>query len=440
MMIPMRSVLLSIVAFLLHFSSIIAQSNSVGIGTLTPAPSALLDVDATAKGVLVPRLTTVQRLAIVAPANSLLVFDTDFACFYYWDALAASWKSLCNTGLAGTTGITGATGGTGNTGATGLAGATGAVGATGITGTTGNTGSTGPSGPGAYCASSAAGYLSLFTTPDTLCNSVVFQSGNAIGINTVSPSVSLQINAVDAIGVPAGSTAQQPAGAPVGATRFNTTSGVLEVFNGTCWQNINTPPVGATYVQWFNAADPNILYPCTVWISSDISNGEFIRAIGGLSNVAAPPLTGAVQGFATEDHTHNSSGTADNSSAITTSSDGSHSHGGTTAGVTYSGAAWIPYDDNLTSNSGAVGAFPGDNPSTCGTGWDGRPTAGNFMGQLNQPCLDHTHVINADGSHTHTISPHNHTLSITVGNMAGGSAGAETRPSNVAVIFWRRTQ
>ena len=66
----------------------LAQNNNVGIGTLTPKASALLDVDASPgndKGVLVPRLTTAQRLAIVSPANSLLVFDTDAACFFYFE-------------------------------------------------------------------------------------------------------------------------------------------------------------------------------------------------------------------------------------------------------------------------------------------------------------------------------------------------------------------
>src|SRR3972149_772262 len=71
-----------------------SQNNNIGIGTLTPAPSALLDIDASPgnnKGVLVPRMTALQRLAIPAPANSLLVFDTDSACFFYYNAISKSW-------------------------------------------------------------------------------------------------------------------------------------------------------------------------------------------------------------------------------------------------------------------------------------------------------------------------------------------------------------
>jgi len=84
------------------------QNNNVGIGTLTPAPSALLDIDASStnnKGVLIPRMTANQRLAITNPANSLLVFDTDSACFFYWNAVNASWQSLCS-GNANANGFT----------------------------------------------------------------------------------------------------------------------------------------------------------------------------------------------------------------------------------------------------------------------------------------------------------------------------------------------
>lgn len=444
--------------------SVRAQSNSVGIGTLTPAPSALLDVDASAgnnKGILIPRLTALQRLAIPAPANSLLVFDIDSACFFYWNNNTVSWKSLCNAGttgspgntgaigVTGSTGLIGITGNSGTTGATGTTGVTGVVGSTGLIGSTGSsgatgvigvTGITGATGPGSYCSSASAGYVSMFTSSDSLCNSVMFQNGNFIGVNTISPSVSFEINANDAMGIPVGTTAQQPVIAPLGAIRFNSTRGVLEVFNGTCWQNSDTPPIGATYIQWYNAADPNTIYPCTVWASSDIANGEFIRSIGGASNVVAPPLTGVVQNFATEDHTHTAAVTINNSTSLSTSSEGSHAHGGISAGVSTASGVWIPYDDNLTSNSGNSGDFAGDNPSTCGNNWDGRPTVGNFMGQLNQGCLDHTHVINADGTHAHTIDPHNHTATVNVANISSGSIATETRPTNVAVVFWRRVQ
>lgn len=135
-----------------------SQNNNIGIGTLTPAPSALLDIDASAgnnKGMLVPRLTAVQRIAIPSPANSLLVFDIDSACFFYFNAVTSSWKSLCNSGTVGGIGSTGSTGINGSTGLlgsmgftgnTGSSGSTGNIGITGFTGSTGKVGTTGISG------------------------------------------------------------------------------------------------------------------------------------------------------------------------------------------------------------------------------------------------------------------------------------------------------
>lgn len=63
-------------------------SQSVGIGTNFPNASAQLDVNATNKGMLVPRVTNGQMLAIASPANGLLVYNTDSACFAYRNATA----------------------------------------------------------------------------------------------------------------------------------------------------------------------------------------------------------------------------------------------------------------------------------------------------------------------------------------------------------------
>jgi hypothetical protein len=62
----------------------ILVSGQVGIGTLTPASSAMLDVTSTTKGLLAPRMTSLQRNAISSPAEGLLVYDTDVGAFYYY--------------------------------------------------------------------------------------------------------------------------------------------------------------------------------------------------------------------------------------------------------------------------------------------------------------------------------------------------------------------
>ncbi len=158
----MKKQLLSIVLVLITTTWIKAQNN-VGIGTTTPDASSIVDMQSTSKGMLVPRMTTAQRLAIVSPANSLLVYDTNFDCYYYYITATTSWVSLCSagsgatgstgpTGAAGSIGATGPTGNngidgaTGNTGSPGTNGIDGATGPTGVAGSTGNTGATGSTG------------------------------------------------------------------------------------------------------------------------------------------------------------------------------------------------------------------------------------------------------------------------------------------------------
>lgn len=69
----------------------------VGIGTTNPDGSAVLDVTATDKGMLVPRLTTAQRVAISSPAAGLLVYDTTAQGFWFYNG--SSWSDL-STGSA----------------------------------------------------------------------------------------------------------------------------------------------------------------------------------------------------------------------------------------------------------------------------------------------------------------------------------------------------
>ena len=72
--------------FLISFAGI-AQ---VGIGTTMPDGSAALDVTATDKGFLMPRMTTTQKDAIVNPAEGLQVYDTTTKTVWVYDGTA--WK------------------------------------------------------------------------------------------------------------------------------------------------------------------------------------------------------------------------------------------------------------------------------------------------------------------------------------------------------------
>ena len=54
-----------------------AQGISINNDGSSPNPSAMLDIKSTSKGLLLPRLTSAQRKAIVAPAAGLIVFDVN---------------------------------------------------------------------------------------------------------------------------------------------------------------------------------------------------------------------------------------------------------------------------------------------------------------------------------------------------------------------------
>jgi len=78
-------------------------TGSAGIGTTTPNASALLDMESTAKGILIPRMTSTQRLAIASPAIGLLVYQTNGTTGFYfygttgWVALkVTTWQKKGN--------------------------------------------------------------------------------------------------------------------------------------------------------------------------------------------------------------------------------------------------------------------------------------------------------------------------------------------------------
>ena len=73
--------------------SAIGYSQSIGIGTTTPAPSAQLDVSSTTRGMLMPRMTQTQIDAIPFPAKGLMVYNTEDNCVHTFNG--QSWTRQC---------------------------------------------------------------------------------------------------------------------------------------------------------------------------------------------------------------------------------------------------------------------------------------------------------------------------------------------------------
>ncbi len=83
------------ILFALQFAN--AQTGVSISGTnANPDGSAMLDVQSTDKGILIPRMTEAQRNAITSPATGLMIYQTDgTAGFYYYNGTA--WTAMAGS-------------------------------------------------------------------------------------------------------------------------------------------------------------------------------------------------------------------------------------------------------------------------------------------------------------------------------------------------------
>lgn len=76
---------------------VLSVDAQVGIGTTTPDSSSALDIEGTDKGLLIARMTMIERDAIQNPANGLLIYQMDDTPgFYYFDG--NNWVPFGNSG------------------------------------------------------------------------------------------------------------------------------------------------------------------------------------------------------------------------------------------------------------------------------------------------------------------------------------------------------
>jgi hypothetical protein len=87
------------IIFLIISNHAVAQTNTfpntgaAGIGTITPDASSLFEIRSTKKGLLIPRMTQLQRNTITSPATGLLIYQTNATPgFYYYTG--STWKAV----------------------------------------------------------------------------------------------------------------------------------------------------------------------------------------------------------------------------------------------------------------------------------------------------------------------------------------------------------
>lgn len=97
---PLKYIASSMMMLMLS-QTLFAQGVGINDDNTNPDPTAILDVKSTDKGMLVPRMSTPQRTAIVSPAVGLLVFDLTTNGFWYFDGTV--WVQISNGAVSNQT-------------------------------------------------------------------------------------------------------------------------------------------------------------------------------------------------------------------------------------------------------------------------------------------------------------------------------------------------
>jgi len=88
----MKTLKLSFLILFIAFAGQVFGQVAINTTGDAPASSAMLDVTSTTRGLLIPRMTSLQRTSLTV-VDGLMVFQTDGSKgLYYYDATAALWK------------------------------------------------------------------------------------------------------------------------------------------------------------------------------------------------------------------------------------------------------------------------------------------------------------------------------------------------------------
>ncbi|MDC0231250.1 hypothetical protein OAK19_04730, partial [Aureispira] len=94
--------LIILLSLILLITTRLSAQEGVAINNTNSNPdaSAMLDITSTIKGLLIPRMTEVQKNGISNPANGLLIYQTNGATqgFYFYDGSVSVWKQISSDG------------------------------------------------------------------------------------------------------------------------------------------------------------------------------------------------------------------------------------------------------------------------------------------------------------------------------------------------------
>ncbi|NVO01355.1 MAG: collagen-like protein [Bacteroidetes bacterium] len=414
-----------------------AQNQNVAINNTGQPPdaAAMLDIFSSSKGILIPRLTTVQRTSITPlglTQQGLLVFDKDLNQFWYWDG--TQWIPIQGTpgpagptgpagisGTNGSNGLNGATGAQGPAGANGIDGATGPQGTAGLPGTNGLNGATGPQGPAGptgpqgLVGPTGFGVGPIGPTGATGLNGPTGPQGIA-GVNGTTGVAGA--NGIDGATGPTGATgaagangtngingATGPTG-PAGAAGANGT-------NGTNGINGVTGPTGATGVAGTNGTNGSNGTNGAIGATGPTGIIQKYHVFGTAGRLAVTSTTVTVQPGLTQTFT-----TTGPTTVFVWATIGARSTATTTGA--YANIDMMIYLDGTFLPLGGWNRFQVTNPSLS-----------NSFGT----CAINTSFTLAAG--THTIDLRTKILTVSAGNSAdiGGNAATDTNPGELSIMI-----
>ena len=196
---------LLILAFV-SVTAISGQGIAVNQSGAVADPSAIMDINAQQKGLLIPRLSTIERNNINLPAKALLIFNTSTSRFEVntGSAQLPTWEAIVTLESLSLQNLTWKQGGNFITANSGVL--------------------------GSYNAKSIG-----FVT-NNIIRLYIDSTTGRVGINTQSPKSGLHIATTDALLLPVGNTAQRPVAPIPGMIRYNAETGKLEGFTSVGWK------------------------------------------------------------------------------------------------------------------------------------------------------------------------------------------------------------
>jgi len=337
-----KYLILTLIIVLTSSTVLFSQSENVGIGTVSPDNSAILELDVSTtsskKGLLIPRMTSAERNGIASPAKGLIVYDTSEDLFYYNEGTAGTpnWIPLLVGNVDLTTDVTGvlpvSNGGTGTSSITGMVQGNGTAALTGIT--------------------AAADQITYWSDANTIAGDADFiwnsttKTLDITGSLEASESVSTPVYQFQPL-------AAQPSTPSDGMTYFDSGLNELQIYKNGSWQNIGSGGGTSYWTQagtdlYANQASWNLY-----WHNGSVSDTQTTAWGGGTAS----------------DYRATAWGTGNTASSTLATAWGN--------GNTASGSSSTAWDDNNTA-SGSFSTAWGDNNTASGsssTAWGNQTEA-----------------------------------------------------------------